>query len=127
MPDETVKQNAMKVLPLLVYQAQKGDLLTYGDVYRETGVFYRNPLSNALGYIRDKLCAPRKLPLLNVLVVRADTMLPGRDFLAEGTESLSDIEFQEEFEKHKQNVFEYDRWGELLTEYSLKPYKKKSG
>lgn len=116
--------NALKILPFLIYLAQKGETRSYSDVFEKTGVHYRGALPNALGHIRDEITDPRKLPRLNVVAVNGQTHMPGDSFLPEGTAGLSKKEKRKKFEKCLKEVFLYKKWDDLLTEFNLKPLKK---
>lgn len=45
-----------------------------------------------LGYIRDHICLPRKLPLLNSIAVQSKSRRPGESFLREGLKTEMDDE-----------------------------------
>ena len=68
MATEYITKIGLKALPIIVNLAQKRDLMTYGDISKKARVHHR-VIPHALGYIRDEICIPRKLPLLNVLIV----------------------------------------------------------
>ena len=114
----------LKALPIIVDLAQKRELMTYGELGKKLGVHHRTVIPHVLGYIRDEICSPRKLPLLNVLIVRQDDRLPGENFLPEGTRNLSDAEYERKFEQHRDKVFLYDKWDELLKALNLSPIKR---
>lgn len=116
-------ETAHLLLPHLIHFAQLGQTVTYGQVAKLIGKHHR-VLLHPLGYIRDEICAKRGLPLLNVIAVNTDTGLPGESFLAEGTSQLSKEEYQRRFQEHRDRVFAYSGWGDLLGELGLKPVEK---
>jgi hypothetical protein len=114
-------ETADKILPFLVYLAQRGETTTYGKLAEMTGhqpLYFTNPL----GYIRDEICKPRGLPLLSVLVVNKSKGVPGDSFLPEGRGNLTEQEFREAFYKYRDQVFAYQGWDALLKELGLAPY-----
>jgi hypothetical protein len=123
MATEYIAKLGLKALPFIVDLAQKRELMTYGELAIKIGVHHR-VIPHALGYIRDEICTPNKLPLLNVLIVNQFTRLPGESFLPEGTRNLSDAEYERKFEKHRDKVFLYDKWDELLRALNLSPIKR---
>jgi len=74
-----------------------------------------------LGYIRDEICLKRDLPLLNVIVVKKDTKLPGVSFLPEDTSHLTAEEYRRRFEDLRDEVFAYAEWDALLRDLGLTP------
>jgi len=120
----TTIENALTVLPLLVDLAQKGKTLSYGEIFKKTGVHYRSALPNALGHIRDEVCAPRKLPRLNVVAVNATTQIPGDSFLPSSVKGKPQKAKRKIFKKCLEEVFLCNKWSDLLTELKLEPLKK---
>ena len=118
------KENAFKALPYLVYAAEKGVLRTYGDVAKDIGVLNPRNMSKILGYIRDEICIKRSLPLLSTIVINKRTRLPGDDYLPEGTNSLSKIEYRQKFEEMRNKVFSYNKWDTLLKEFGINPVER---
>jgi len=45
-----------------------------------------------LGFIRDHICIPRKLPFLNFIAVQSGSRRPGESFLCEGLKTEMDDE-----------------------------------
>jgi len=123
MATEHITKLGLKALPIIVDLAQKRELMTYGELAKKVGVHHR-VIPHVLGYIRDEICTPQKLPLLNVLIVNQYTRLPGESFLPEGTRNLSDKEYRRKFEQHRDKVFLYDKWDDLLGELKLAPIKR---
>ena len=104
------------LLPHLVSCAKMEKTITYGELADKIGVFHMTTF-RPLGYIRDEICAKRKFPLINVLVVNKNTGLPGVGYRSGGTISLV------EFEKVKTDVFSYTKWDDLLSKLGLKSIK----
>ncbi|MGM0494970.1 MAG: hypothetical protein ACQER1_18700 [Armatimonadota bacterium] len=124
MPTERTEQKAKEALPILVNCAQKRKVITYSRLGAQIGVIPVN-IGRILGYIRGVICRKgERAPMINALVVNKNTRLPGKDFLPDGTEHLSDGEFVQAFETHRDAVFAYERWDDLLSEYDLSPVKR---
>lgn len=113
---------ALEAIPHLVAIAeQRGDAITYKQLGEAIGMHHR-PLRFVLGHLRDDILIPRGLPLLNCLVVNADTRMPGESWLPAGQqlpESLEDRRAQ--FEAFRDDVFDYRSWRPLLEELGLDP------
>ena len=62
--------------------------------------------------------------MITAIVVNGDTGLPGDKFLPEGTEGLSEEEYEKAFEAHRDEVFAYQGWDDLLKELGLTPITK---
>ena len=120
MTTELIKQYGERLLPHLVYAAQKRKTPTYAEVASKIGCHHR-VLNHVLGYIRDEITIPRNLPMINAIVVKNDSHLPGESWLPEGTSHLSPEEYKHEFEKFRDIVFAYQGWGELLRDLDLEP------
>jgi putative restriction endonuclease len=114
------RDNAHRALPHLVYCAHLKETITYGEIGRKIGIHHR-PVRFLLGYIRDEICLQRDLPLLNVIVVKQNTGLPGESFLPEGTRCLTDEEYRRRFEELRDQVFAYEGWDDLLADLGLTP------
>ncbi len=110
---------AMLILPHLVQCAQRRETITYGELARRVDWHHR-PLRYSLGHIRDEICRPRGLPLLNSIVVTQDGT-PGESFLPEGTAHLSRMEHWSEARRLQEEVFDYPHWDALLEELGLSP------
>lgn len=126
MVTEKTLSGAKDALPHLVYYAQIRETLTYKKLGNLIGRYPR-ALSHILGYIRDKICIPKGLPLISAIVVRVagkDRGLPGVSFLPEGTKGLSKEEYRQKFEELRDEVFNWDRWDDLLKELGLKAIRK---
>jgi hypothetical protein len=120
--DETI-QDALAILPHLIYTAQQRQTITYGELAQKIGKHHR-PSRLWLTYVRDEVCIPRKTPYLTAIVVIQDNQMPGESFLPEGTDHLSPEEYQAAFEKHRDEVFGYQEWDSLLLELDLNPVAK---
>jgi len=94
----TQAQQAVLVWPLLALAARTQQILSYSDVEGFTGIA-RQGQNHALGLIHD-YCKGRGFPLLNALVVRRDTGLPGERF----PENMTPIQIQVE----QARVFMFD-------------------
>ena len=116
-------ETALLILPYLVRAAQRRETLTYGQLGDSIGRHHRT-IPNVLGYIRDDICRPRGIPLINAIVVNADTKLPGEAFLPEGTQGFTKEEYKQAFEAHRDRVFTYTGWNDLLREFGLIPIAK---
>lgn len=117
---ELIRQKALLALPYLVRAAQSRKTLTYKDLGSKIGVHYRQ-VGTYAGYIRDEICAPRKLPLLNCLIVNGQSGIPGDSYLLGGTKAKTKEEKRREFEKFRDKVFEFSGWDDLLNEFGLSP------
>ncbi|HHV24452.1 MAG TPA: hypothetical protein GXX65_07950 [Methanosarcina sp.] len=111
-------ENANLALPYIVHSAKMKETLTYKELAEKIHSHPR-ALSYTLGYIRDEICRKRGLPMLSVIVVNKETRLLGRDFLPEGTESMSKEEYINKFIELRDEVFKYSKWDELLKELDL--------
>lgn len=120
---ETI-EDALAILPHLIYIAQQRKTITYGELAQKIGKHHR-PARLWLGYIRDEICIPENRPYLTAIVVSQDDGLPGESFLPEGTTHLSPESYQAAFEKHRDNVFTYQHWDDVLRELGLKPVEKR--
>jgi len=114
------RDNAYRALPHLVYYAHLEETITYGELGKRIGIHHR-PVRFLLGYIRDEICLKRDLPLLNVIVVKQDTGLPGVSFLPEDTSHLTAEEYRRRFEDLRDEVFAYAEWDALLRDLGLTP------
>lgn len=123
MTTEHIKNLSMKALPYLINFAQQRKILTYKEIALKTGVHHR-VVPHILGYIRDEICIPKILPIINAIVVNQQTKLPGSSFLPEGTEHLSNEAYLEKYEELRDQVFRYDGWDDLLISLNLSPIEK---
>lgn len=120
MATEKIIEYSRRALPFLIHCAQQRRTLTHKELSEHAGCHHR-VAAHILGYIRDDICAPRKLPYINAIVIRQDTGLPGDAWLPEGTDHLSDREYREQFEQFRDRVFAFPGWDTLLKELSLSP------
>ncbi len=120
MTTELIKEYGYRLLPFLVEAARTRKIHTYGEMAAKIDVHHR-VLNNVLGFIRDEICIPNKLPFINAIVINADTRLPGDSWLPEGTSHLSADEYKHEFEKFRDEVFAYPDWEVLLNKLGLQP------
>ncbi|HLO14498.1 MAG TPA: hypothetical protein VK206_06705 [Anaerolineales bacterium] len=120
MATARITEYGNKLLPHLIYAAQKGMTPTYQEVANKIGIHHR-VMNHALGYIRDEIVLPRGLPMINAIVINSDTRLPGESWLPQGTSHLSPEEYKQEYEKFRDMVFAYQGWRDLLRELDLEP------
>lgn len=120
MATEKIIEYSRRALPFLIYCAQQRRTLTYKELAEHAGCHHR-VAAHILGYVRDEICTPRKLPYINAIVIRQDTGLPGDAWLPEGTGHLSEKEYREQFEQFRDRVFAFSGWNALLKELSLAP------
>jgi hypothetical protein len=123
MTTEYTIENGRLVLPHLILAAQQRQILTYGELADKIGKHHR-AIRHALGYIRDEICTPRKLPYLTAIVINQDTQLPGESFLPEGTEHLDEEAYKQAFRTHRDAVFNCQEWDALLRDLGLSPITK---
>jgi hypothetical protein len=113
-------ENALELLPHLVKYAMDCELVTYEDLMAKIDMYAINA-SIILEYIRDEICIPNELPLLTAIVINKTTGLPGDNWLPEGTTLLREVEYKEKFYLHRNKVFGYDGWNNLLKKLNLNP------
>ncbi len=68
-------ENARRLLPRLVRYAERHHTVTYKDLAEDIGRHHR-AIPHALGYIRDEICTPRRLPPINAIVVNSHSGRP---------------------------------------------------
>lgn len=104
--------------------------ITYGELSDlineelENGRTSARSIGGALGCIRDHICLPKKLPLINVLVVRAKDRLPGDEVFykkqaleTSSIEHLTKEQFKHLIGRLTKDVFSkahLKTWGKLL-------------
>ena len=118
MATKTTVKRAYLALPHLVHRARIRKTVTYGELARKIGCHHR-AVQHFLGYIRDEICAPRGLPLINAIVVNQDTQMPGGGWLPGGVHHLSIDERQQKYEKFRDKVFACHEWDSLLQALGL--------
>lgn len=112
------RENGYAALPHLVKAAQEHRLLTYKEIAGLIGRHHR-AAAYFLGFIRDEICTPRNIPLINVIVVNGQSRLPGADFLAEGTRKLNKREYKQKAREYQEKVFNYPNWNSILQDLGL--------
>lgn len=123
MSTQKAKEEGLKALPYLIRAAQQRKVLTYKEISSLIGVHFR-AARHFLGFIRDEICLPRGLPLLNVIVVNTDSKIPGDSFTPNGVKNLDKNEKVNIFENKRDEVFKYgNKWNLLLSELGIKPIK----
>ena len=84
MRPETAKSYAHRALPHLIRRAQQHVTIYYSDLSTKIGLNKRGlNLGDMLNFIRDEVCVPRRLPHLNVIVVRIETKRPPDEVIEE--------------------------------------------
>ncbi len=115
MPTKLTSPRALLVLPHLIWYAKMRMTVTYKELANKVGVHHRT-IPWLLGNIRDTICKPRNLPLINSIVVNKKTKEPGHNYLPEGTDPE---ENKRELESLQAQVFEYTTWDDLLLELGI--------
>jgi hypothetical protein len=118
MTTEYTRDNARRLLPHLVRYAKRRQTVTYGRLATDIGRHHR-AVPHALGYIRDEICLPRRLPAINAIVVKAQSGLPGESVFAEGASDLSSSADVRRLREAQQAAFSYRGWDALLAELGL--------
>lgn len=126
MTTEYIKENSYELLPHLVLAAQLRETPTYKELGEKLDIHWRL-VPHCLGFIRDDICLPRGLPLINAIVINGSTGLPGDSFLPEGSDHLTDEEYLAAFELHRDQVFTFSGWDQLLSDLGLKPIDPPAG
>lgn len=120
MTVDLTEERALRILPYLVEAAENRRTITYKELAAKIGAYHRT-LSEPLGYIRDKICAARGLPVITCLVVNLKTRRPGAAWFPLGASRLSDAEDQATFEENRDRVYAYKDWQGLLKGLNVKP------
>ena len=141
--DRWTKVTARQALPILVWYAEHGRSITYGQlrdevVRRKLGhhvmeITYRY-VAGAIGYalveLEERSGSGELIPPLNALVINATTELPGsgfNEFLEHyaqpqgGADELSVDAKRAIVEEIHADVFAYPHWQEVLSECELDP------
>lgn len=121
MATDNIKNIAHRGLPYIIYKASRRETLTYKELAIFAGKHVRVIL-RSLGYIRDELIIPQKLPLLTAIIVNSKTKLPGDNYLPEGKSDLTQTKNIKKFEQIKEEVFNCNKWASLLEELGVEPY-----
>jgi hypothetical protein len=82
-------KNSEAVFEHLKLLAKRMRTESYGEIAKAIGIRESREVAPValrfpLGFIRDSICRPRGLPLLNALAVNQETWLPGDSFLPKG-------------------------------------------
>jgi hypothetical protein len=122
MATKKIEEYGRRTLPHLILAAQRHETPTYRMLADKIGIHWR-PMTFILAYIRDEICLTRKppLPMLTAIVINQQTGKPGDKFLPEGTDHLTDEQYQSAFKKHCEKVFSYQDWDDLLKELGIAP------
>ena len=120
MPGPRTIEKAELALPHLVDYAKRGSAVTYKELGHKVDLHPR-PLRYVLGYIRDEICVPKGLPLINSIVVNQDTRLPGESFLVDEAGPLTWEQYRQTVQAEQKRVFDYTAWDALLADLGLSP------
>jgi hypothetical protein len=123
MPTAYQIETTRLLLPHLIRAAKRRETPTYGQLGNAIDRHHRT-IPDVLGYIRDEICQPRDLPLINAIVVNKNSRLPGESFLPEGTSNLTPQQYRQRFQDLRDEVFAYAGWDDLLEELGLTPIRK---
>ncbi|AVF65899.1 MULTISPECIES: hypothetical protein [Vibrio] len=97
----SLENRALQIWQILIGFAYERKITTYGEVAEILGYKGAGTMDRQLGHILH-FCAQNKLPPLSVLVVNAETGLPG-----DGFETIGDLH------KAREKVFNYD-WFDVI-------------
>jgi hypothetical protein len=114
---------ARTALPILIGLAQSRKTITYGELANLLAIGTRQ-VAWVAGYIRDEICKPRNLPLLNCLIVNKTTGFPGESWHGPRIQHLSKRKRIELYERFRDEVFAYADWEKLLNELKIAPLKR---
>ncbi|MGC4002920.1 MAG: hypothetical protein QM811_07210 [Pirellulales bacterium] len=126
---------AVLALPILVLVAENSDVITYSELAAELGIRPRN-LNYPLGSIGQRLMQLGKewgetIPPIQCLVINKNSKLPSEGinwFLnKQEFEALSKGEQERKLNQVFQEVYDYDRWSDVLKHLSIKPITKDFG
>jgi len=95
----TLDNRALQIWQVLVGFAYSRKITTYGEIANILGYKGAGTMDRQLGHILH-FCAQNKLPPLSVIVVNADTGLPG-----DGFDTAGDLH------KEREKVFNFDWFG----------------
>lgn len=137
------ERTARRIFPLLVWCANHGKKITYGQLDAELQrrgwrhhvnvVVYGHPagaIGNAL--LETEKEKGQKIPPLNALIVNAITSIPGDgcDYYLStylnkrGSKQLNDDQRKSMAEETMEEVWRFQDWNEILLNYGLKPIKE---
>lgn len=139
--DSWTKETARAALPILIWCAKNGRTITYGQLDQEIvnrglghhvmAVQYGYPLGsigNALIETEEEWGEP--IPPLNAIVVNARNGLPGEgvNYYLEryydpdrSVDDMTEDEKRAVVEEIHEDIFAYERWDDVLSEYELRP------
>jgi hypothetical protein len=124
------QQSARLALPLLVAQARARNTITYGQLARELNMPNHRNLNYVLGAIGREIKElgrewKEEIPPLNCIVINKHDRLPQRgiEFYMppEEFERLSQTRQQEILHHLYQDIWDYQRWDEVLLHFDLEP------
>ena len=124
---------AMKILPILVRQAQSQKPLTYGAIAAEVGMSHHRPVQRAAGHIGfalDEIAGirgwrRRPPPALQSLIINKDTGLPGH-----GVNGFMSHQYQQAKTKQQRaaalltvhaGIYAYPHWADVMEVLGVDP------
>ena len=102
-----------EVFEILKRHARELRTVTYGEIAEEAGLMPPG-VGRPLDYIRDYVCRPKGLPLIDAIAVRRDARMPGDGFLA-GVGEISGTDFPRFWRGMALQVFAID-WSSIELE-----------
>ncbi|MCK4334660.1 hypothetical protein KAX06_07780 [candidate division WOR-3 bacterium] len=124
--EERDRRIGLRALPHLIQLARERKTITYMDLMKHlqrNGIRLNlEQVGGGLGFIRDRICIPRELPLINAIVVNKNTQRPSNDFLPRSIVNplASDPDLLKRVtERLIEDVFanaQREEWDNLLTE-----------
>ena len=143
--DELYQVLARKALPILVRQAKAQQTITYTDLADELEMLSRRDsdynlwgkwgnilweIGNALKKLEKIL--RRSIPLINVIIIRKDDLLPGKDidiFLTDRDQFKNCSNKKEKRllqDKYLQELYNFQDWDKVLLTLGLTPIEQKN-
>lgn len=124
------QQRARLALPLLVAQARARHTITYGQLARELNMPNHRNLNHVLGAIGEEIKElgrewKDEIPALTCIVINKHDKLPQRGIQfhmsPEEFERLSQTRREEILHHLYQDIWDYERWDEVLLHFDLEP------
>jgi hypothetical protein len=130
--DKLYQQRARRALPLLVRQAESGEVILYSDLAEELGMLNARNLNFVLGSVGQTMANLSKawketVPPIQCLVVNKQTRLPGEGigwFMISHSEyaKLPRARQRDIVKKELERVFVYSKWRDVLGALNLRPH-----
>lgn len=124
--DKLYQQRAQRALPILVRQARAQQPIYYSQLAQELGMPNARNLNYVLGSIGETLLQISTkwgvdIPSINTLVINKNTLLPGSGvfWVANGPPNYKELSISEKRDiiaGEFHNIYNFDRWLELLDE-----------